>query len=310
MTNLTSRLFLGLPLLLLLSTTGTLALSTFHQDVAFSYIDTEDITQFPRNTYDEPPLLDRLGTGPVFVAPFPGTYVFSFHAPGTGKNFSGPPSRINYQFSWSPGGVNPQSVLRLTGDGPVAGHALLDLESDDRVMIEILSGSATPIVNTTTPVIFNGFLLYHRCLCSPLVLRQSAFSASRKSTGLGPGTLFIDYFEMDLGREDEFDTANGIFTASLPGIYVFMYSFPNQGVGRPGSVTVSLTVNDAVKSSVTSVSSAAAIVEYAGTTVVLDLVVGDRVRLEKRGGQLDIPEVYVGGTLEYVSPILFSGFLL
>ncbi|XP_022081089.1 uncharacterized protein LOC110974066 [Acanthaster planci] len=306
-----SFLRIGLDVFLLfLFATKTDGLSTFHQDVAFSYIDTDDVVTLPTNTYDDPPLLERRGTGSVFDATIPGTYVFTFQAPGKNVASPAPVNATNYRLV-KLSGTPPSAdlVLRLTADGPVSGHVMVELDALDSFQIETYARTVMPVANTTAPVIFNGFLLYHRCLCSPLVLRRSSFSASR-DTDVAAGTAAIHDFDEVFNIGDEFDELRGIFTASLPGIYVFMYSFPNQGVGRSGTVTVSLTLNDAVKSSASSVSSTAPTSQYSGATVVLDLVEGDQVRLRKVGGLISIPTVIDGGIPVKVSPILFSGFLL
>ena len=160
MTSLFLRIRLAAFLLFLLAAKAD-GLSTFHRDVAFSFIDTEDVTNFPVNNYDDPPLLDRRGTGPVFVAPIPGTYVFTFHAPGRNATVPSPVNATNYRLvklSGTPPSTDVQ--LRLTADGPVSGHVVVDLDARDSFQIETYAGSATPIANTTNPVTFNGFLLY------------------------------------------------------------------------------------------------------------------------------------------------------
>ena len=149
-----------------------------------------------------------------------------------------------------------------------------------------------------------------RCLCSPLVLRQSAFSASR-TVDVAPGNRkTINLFSQpNVNIHGDFHWTRGIFRATLPGIYVFMYSFPNSRTATV--VTVNLLVNDEVKGTVSAIGATDRVTQYAGTTVVVDLVEGDEVKLVKSGaGRITYLTVTDGGTSFTASPILFSGFLL
>ena len=124
------------------------------------------------------------------------------------------------------------------------------------------------------------------------------------------GDTPVILYQRLLDVHDEFDQDLGIFTATLPGIYVFMFSFPNSGTDPASAVTVRLQVNGITRSAVTSLGSADRITQYAGTTTVLDLVAGDQVRLIAGGGLIAYVPVNDAGVAFLASPITFSGFLL
>ncbi|XP_071810325.1 complement C1q tumor necrosis factor-related protein 4-like [Asterias amurensis] len=285
-------------------------MSTFHKDAAFTYVNVaNNPTSYPLDPADADvqPLLDRNGQTALFTAPIPGTYVFTFTA---GKNVRGKSKVTHYKLIKE--GVAVEVLFRLTVNGPAFAHTVVDLDQGDKVYVSTYAQPpAVPVVpdaSLESPVIFSGFNLYHRCLCSPLIVRQSAFSAQRPTEVPSGSGKDIAFPTTVLDLNGDFDGTTGIFKAKIPGIYVFMYSFPNT---RTNVITVNLLVNAAIKATVSSKNSADLTVQYAGTTVVVDLNEDDEVKLVKNGQRISFPGNVDDGGVSYTpSPILFSGFLL